>query len=92
MRVHRSYIVRLDRVSRLKRAGEAGVAELGDAGAVQHPDRARAITAQVKARIEALSRAARPGISCNGVIIADAFRARKPLVVRLLPAVGSAAR
>ena len=30
LRVHRSYIVRLARVTRLKRVGEAAVAELGD--------------------------------------------------------------
>ena len=65
MRVHRSSIVRLDRVSRLKRTGEAAVVELGDPVRCSIPI-ARGQVREVKARIEALSGASRPDISCNG--------------------------
>jgi NO-binding membrane sensor protein with MHYT domain len=52
-RVHRSYIVRLGRVSRLRKSGEAAVAELGSPVRVKIPV-ARGQFREVKARVAAL--------------------------------------
>lgn len=60
LRVHRSYIVSIDRIARVRRAGEAGVAELGLPVRCSIPI-ARAHYRQVKLRIGAL--AAEPGLS-----------------------------
>ncbi len=65
MRVHRSSIVRLDRVSRLKRTGEAAVVELGDPVRCSIPI-ARAQVREVKARIEALSALRDPAFRATG--------------------------
>src|SRR5271166_4652266 len=54
LRVHRSYIVSVDRIARVKRAGEAGVAELGLPVRCSIPI-ARAHYRQVKLRIGALA-------------------------------------
>jgi diguanylate cyclase len=54
-RVHRSYIVRLALVSRIRRSGEAGVAELGDPVRCTVPV-ARGQYREIKARIEARQR------------------------------------
>ncbi len=54
LRVHRSYIVSVDRIARLKRSGEAGVAELGLPVRCSIPI-ARAHYRQVKLRIGALA-------------------------------------
>ncbi len=58
-RVHRSYIVRLARVSRIRKAGEAAVAELGDPARCAVPI-ARGQYREIKARIEAMQRGERP--------------------------------
>ncbi len=60
LRVHRSYIVSVDRIARVRRSGEAGVAELGLPVRCSIPI-ARAHYRQVKLRIGAL--AAEPGLS-----------------------------
>jgi NO-binding membrane sensor protein with MHYT domain len=65
MRVHRSSIVRLDRVSRLKRVGEAAVVELGDPVRCSIPI-ARGQVREVKARIEALSTLRDPAFRATG--------------------------
>jgi NO-binding membrane sensor protein with MHYT domain len=54
LRVHRSYIVSVDRIARVKRSGEAGVAELGLPARCSIPI-ARAHYRQVKLRIGALA-------------------------------------
>jgi NO-binding membrane sensor protein with MHYT domain len=54
LRVHRSYIVRLSRVTRVRRAGEAGVAELGEPVRCSIPV-ARAQYREVRARLGAIS-------------------------------------
>jgi diguanylate cyclase len=54
LRVHRSYIVSVDRIARVKRSGEAGVAELGLLVRCSIPI-ARAHYRQVKLRIGALA-------------------------------------
>ena len=54
LRVHRSYIVRLDRVAKVKRMGEAAVAELDSPVRCSIPV-ARAHYRELKTRIEALS-------------------------------------
>ena len=54
LRVHRSYIVSVDRIARVKRSGEAGVAELGLPVRCSIPI-ARAHYRQVKVRIGALA-------------------------------------
>ena len=54
LRVHRSYIVSVDRIARVKRSGEAGVAELGLPVRCSIPI-ARAHYRQVKLRIGALA-------------------------------------
>jgi diguanylate cyclase len=54
LRVHRSYIVSVDRIARVKRLGEAGVAELGAPVRCSIPI-ARAHYRQVKLRIGALA-------------------------------------
>jgi len=54
LRVHRSYIVSVDRIARVKRAGEAGVAELGLPVRCSIPI-ARAHYRQVKLRVGALA-------------------------------------
>jgi diguanylate cyclase len=54
LRVHRSYIVSVDRIARVKRLGEAGVAELGLPVRCSIPI-ARAHYRQVKLRIAALA-------------------------------------
>jgi NO-binding membrane sensor protein with MHYT domain len=54
-RVHRSHIVRLARVSRIRRSGEAAVAELGEPMRCAVPI-ARGQYREIKARIEALQR------------------------------------
>jgi NO-binding membrane sensor protein with MHYT domain len=54
LRVHRSYIVSLDRIARVKRSGEAGVAELGLPVRCSIPI-ARAHYRQVKLRIGAVA-------------------------------------
>jgi NO-binding membrane sensor protein with MHYT domain len=54
LRVHRSYIVSVDRIARIKRSGEAGVAELGLPVRCTIPI-ARAHYRQVKLRIGALA-------------------------------------
>jgi NO-binding membrane sensor protein with MHYT domain len=56
MRVHRSSIVRLDRVTRLRRAGDAAIVGLGDPVRCTIPV-ARGQVREVKARIEALATA-----------------------------------
>lgn len=53
LRVHRSYIVHLKRVSRVRRAGDAGLADLGDPARCSIPI-ARGQYREVKRRIEAL--------------------------------------
>jgi NO-binding membrane sensor protein with MHYT domain len=53
-RVHRSYIVRLSRVTRLKRSGEAAVAELGEPVRCSIPI-ARAQVREVRVRLSAVS-------------------------------------
>jgi diguanylate cyclase len=53
LRVHRSYIVSVDRIARIKRSGEAGIAELGLPVRCTIPI-ARAHYRQVKLRIGAL--------------------------------------
>jgi diguanylate cyclase len=58
-RVHRSYIVRLARVSRIRKSGEAAVAELGEPVRCAIPI-ARGQHREIKARIEALQRGDRP--------------------------------
>ena len=65
MRVHRSSIVRLDRVSRLKRTGEAAVVELGDPVRCSIPI-ARGQVREVKARIEALPALRDPTFRATG--------------------------
>jgi NO-binding membrane sensor protein with MHYT domain len=55
-RVHRSYIVRLSRVSRVKRTGEAAIAELGEPVRCSIPV-ARAQYRQVRERLGAMSNA-----------------------------------
>jgi diguanylate cyclase len=65
MRVHRSAIVRLARVSRLKRSGEAAVAELGDPVQCSIPV-ARGQYREAKARVEALSTLPDPAIRTVG--------------------------
>ncbi len=65
MRVHRSSIVRLDRVSRLKRTGDAAVVELGDPVRCSIPI-ARGQVREVKARIEALSALRDPAFRATG--------------------------
>jgi diguanylate cyclase len=54
-RVHRSYIVQLARVSRIRKSGEAAVAELGEPVRCAIPI-ARGQYREIKARIEALQR------------------------------------
>ena len=54
LRIHRSYIVRLDRVSKVKRVGEAAVAELECPVRCSIPV-ARGHYRELKTRIEALS-------------------------------------
>jgi len=54
LRVHRSYVVRLSRVTRVKRAGESGIAELGEPVRCSIPV-ARAQYREVKERLGALS-------------------------------------
>ena len=54
LRVHRSYIVSVDRIARVKRSGEAGVAELGAPVRCSIPI-ARAHYRQVKLRMGALA-------------------------------------
>jgi DNA-binding LytR/AlgR family response regulator len=54
LRVHRSYIVSLDRIARVKRSGEAGIAELGLPVRCTIPI-ARAHYRQVKLRIGAVA-------------------------------------
>jgi NO-binding membrane sensor protein with MHYT domain len=54
VRVHRSHIVRLSRVTRLRRSGEAAVAELGEPVRCSIPI-ARAQVREVKVRLEAVS-------------------------------------
>jgi NO-binding membrane sensor protein with MHYT domain len=54
LRVHRSYIVSVDRIARVKRSGEAGVAELGAPVRCSIPI-ARAHYRQVKLRIGAVA-------------------------------------
>jgi DNA-binding LytR/AlgR family response regulator len=54
LRVHRSYIVSVDRIARVKRSGEAGIAELGLPVRCTIPI-ARAHYRQVKLRIGALA-------------------------------------
>ena len=44
LRVHRSYIVSVDRIARVKRSGEAGRGGAGLACALQHPDRPRPLS------------------------------------------------
>ena len=61
-RVHRSYIVQLAQVSRIRRSGEAAVAELGEPVRCVIPV-ARGQYRVVKARIEALQREERPDSS-----------------------------
>ena len=58
-RVHRSYIVHLARVSRIRKSGEAAVAELGEPVRCSIPI-ARGQYREIKARIEALQRASGP--------------------------------
>jgi diguanylate cyclase len=58
-RVHRSYIVQLARVSRIRKSGEAAVAELGEPVRCSIPI-ARGQYRDIKARIEALQRASGP--------------------------------
>ena len=65
MRVHRSSIVRLDRVTRLKRTGDAAVVELGDPVRCSIPI-ARGQVREVKARIEALSAVRGPAFRATG--------------------------
>ena len=57
-RVHRSYIVRLARVSRIRKSGEAAVAELGEPVRCAVPI-ARGQYREIKARIESLQRGER---------------------------------
>ena len=57
-RVHRSYIVQLARVSRIRKSGEAAVAELGEPVRCAIPI-ARGQYREIKARIEALQRGER---------------------------------
>ena len=54
LRVHRSYIVSVDRIARVKRSGEAGIAELGLPVRCSIPI-ARAHYRQVKLRIGAVA-------------------------------------
>jgi diguanylate cyclase len=58
-RVHRSYIIRLARVSRIRRSGEAAVAELGEPVRCAIPI-ARGQYREIKVRIEALQRGEGP--------------------------------
>ena len=58
-RVHRSYIVHLARVSRIRKSGEAAVAELGEPVRCSIPI-ARGQYREIKARIEALQWASGP--------------------------------
>jgi len=58
-RVHRSYIVQLARVSRIRRSGEAAVAELGEPPRCAIPI-ARGQYREIKARIDALQRGKQP--------------------------------
>jgi NO-binding membrane sensor protein with MHYT domain len=58
-RVHRSYIVQLARVSRIRKSGEAALAELGEPVRCSIPI-ARGQYREIRARIEALQRAGRP--------------------------------
>ena len=51
LRVHRSYIVSVDRIARVRRSGEAGIAELGLPVRCSDPDCARALPSG-QARIE----------------------------------------
>ncbi len=64
-RVHRSYIIQLARVSRLKRTGEAAVVELGDPVRCSIPI-ARGQIREVKARIEALTALRDPAPRATG--------------------------
>ena len=57
-RVHRSYIIRLARVSRIRKSGEAAVAELGEPVRCAVPI-ARGQYREIKARIESLQRGER---------------------------------
>jgi diguanylate cyclase len=58
-RVHRSYLVRLARVTRIRRSGEAAVAELGEPARCVIPV-ARGQYRAIKARIESLQREKQP--------------------------------
>jgi DNA-binding LytR/AlgR family response regulator len=73
LRVHRSYIVSVDRIARVRRLGEAGVAELGLPVRCSIPI-ARAHYRQVKLRIGALVGCTRSQPT-KCVIDHDAFRA-----------------
>jgi NO-binding membrane sensor protein with MHYT domain len=67
MRVHRSAIVRLACVSRLRRTGEAAVLELDDPVRCSIPV-ARGQVREAKARIEALGAFRRPAIRAHGQV------------------------
>ena len=82
LRIHRSYIVRLDRVSKVKRVGEAAVAELECPVRCSIPV-ARAITASSKRASRRFpARAPRLFVQC--VSLADAFRAPYGLLAPFL--------
>jgi DNA-binding LytR/AlgR family response regulator len=65
MRVHRSFIVRIDRIARLKRAGDAAAVELGDPVRCSIPV-ARGQVREVKARIETLASHREPATRASG--------------------------
>jgi NO-binding membrane sensor protein with MHYT domain len=65
MRVHRSFIVQIDRIARLKRAGDAAAVELGDPVRCSIPV-ARAQVREVKARIETLAPHCEPATRAGG--------------------------
>jgi hypothetical protein len=83
LRVHRSHIVNIERVRRLKRAGDSGMVELEAADPIAgQPQPGR--LAKVANRSEAERN--RSPINLNSGSIADAVRANEPLFVRRFPA------
>ena len=76
LRVHRSHIVNIERVRRLKRAGDSGMVELETADAYVVPV-SRSRVGWLKSRI---------GARQNSGSITDAVRANEPLFVRRFPA------
>ena len=72
LRVHRSYIVSVDRIARVKRSGEAGVAELGLPVRCSIPMPA---PTTVRSSSESARSLAEPPQLLKCVIAADAFRA-----------------